>query len=256
MQVVHSLDQLRSLLAELARDNTIGFVPTMGYLHEGHLALLKRSMAENHITVLSIYVNRKQFNETSDYEHYPRDDHRDLAMAQTAGVDIVWMPSEAEMYPGGDVFSIQEQMISSQMEGSFRPGHFVGVMTVMMKLLNQIKPQRVYMGEKDFQQAQLIKTMVAEFFMPVDVVICATVRDEHGLALSSRNARLTPKQRKQAAMIPRFMRESIDAEAAAASLGQHGFEVDYVNDYEGRRYAAARLNNVRLIDTLVINEEE
>ncbi len=227
----------------------VGFVPTMGALHAGHIDLLQRARAENARVVLSVFVNPTQFNDPADLERYPRTWDADLALAQPL-VDAILFPSAAEMYPDGYRYRITENDLSRRLEGAHRPGHFEGVLTVVLKLLNLVQPQRAYFGEKDGQQLQLVRGMVDAFFLPVTIVTCPTVRAADGLALSSRNARLAPAARAQAAAFPRILRKAPSAEHAAAELAAAGFEVDYVEDTWDVRLGAVRIDDVRLIDNV------
>jgi pantoate--beta-alanine ligase len=227
---------------------TVGFVPTMGALHAGHRALLARARAENDRVVLSIFVNPTQFNDPADLQGYPRT--RDADLALTKGLaDAMIVPAEEEMYPDEYHYRLTESTLSSQREGAQRPGHFEGMLTVVLKLLNLVQPHRAYFGEKDWQQLQLVRGMV-QAFLPVEIVSCATIREDDGLALSSRNRRLSSTGRRHAAVFPRILRESPDAAMAAKALGQAGFRVDYVEDYDGVRLGAVRLEGVRLIDNV------
>ncbi|MEO6246111.1 MAG: pantoate--beta-alanine ligase [Opitutaceae bacterium] len=228
---------------------SVGFVPTMGALHAGHAALLARSRAENERVVLSIFVNPTQFNDPADLVRYPRTLAADLALAGPQ-VDAVLVPEPAAFYPDGYRYRVTENTLSARLEGAHRPGHFDGVLTVVLKLLNVVQPQRAYFGEKDWQQLQLVRGMVEALLLPVEIVPCATVRDPDGLALSSRNRRLAPPDRERAAIFPRVLRAATCAAEAADALRRHGFEVDYVEDCAGVRLGAVRLAGVRLIDNL------
>jgi pantoate--beta-alanine ligase len=239
--------QLRASPAWAGAD--IGFVPTMGALHHGHIELLKRARAESARVVLSIFVNPTQFNDPADLERYPRTWDADLALARPF-VDAIFFPSAAEMYPEGYRYRVTENDLSHRLEGAHRPGHFDGVLTVVLKLFNVVQPQRAYFGEKDGQQWQLVRGMVDAFFLPVTIVTCPTVRAADGLALSSRNARLSPAARAHAAAFPRILRSAASAEQAAAELAATGFEVDYVEDTWDVRLGAVRIDNVRLIDNV------
>lgn len=228
---------------------SVGFVPTMGALHAGHRALLERARAENERVVLSVFVNPTQFNDPNDLARYPRTLEADLAIARDL-VDMVLTPLPEEIYRDGYRFRVTEAELSRRWEGAHRPGHFDGVLTVVLKLLNAVQPTRAYFGEKDWQQLQLIRGMVDAFFLPVEVVACATVRDPDGLALSSRNRRLSELGRKHAAEFPHALRTARDAAAAAAFLKVRGFDVDYVEDCNGVRLGAVRIDGVRLIDNV------
>jgi pantoate--beta-alanine ligase len=250
MNVFHSVTKWRQ-----ARDGgefvgrTVGFVPTMGALHAGHRALLERARAENDRVVLSIFVNPTQFNDPTDLARYPRTLAADLALAGGL-VDDVLAPPAAELYPDDYRYRVTEGELSRRWEGAHRPGHFDGVLTVVLKLLNLVQPHRSYFGEKDWQQLQLVRGMAAALFLPGEIVACPTVRADDGLALSSRNARLSPAGRAVAPGFQKILRESPTAGAAVPALRAAGFEVDYVADHDGVRLGAVRLEGVRLIDNV------
>ncbi len=227
----------------------VGFVPTMGALHAGHRALLERARAENDRVVLSIFVNPAQFNDPADLARYPRTLAADLALAEGL-VDDVLAPAAAELYPDEYRYRVTEGELSRRWEGAQRPGHFDGVLTVVLKLLNLVQPDRSYFGEKDWQQLQLVRGMTQALFLPGEIVACPTVRAADGLALSSRNERLSPAGRARAAGFQKILRESLAAEIAAPALRAAGFEVDYVADHGGVRLGAVRLEGVRLIDNV------
>jgi pantoate--beta-alanine ligase len=231
-------------------DAVVGFVPTMGALHDGHLALIRKSAAENDLTVVSVFVNATQFNSGTDLEVYPRTLDADCRLAAAAGADHVLAPDHASIYPDGYRYRVIENEIAAMLEGAHRPGHFDGVLTVVLKLLNLVRPRRAYFGEKDFQQYLLVRGMVEALLLPVDIVPCPTVRDADGLALSSRNVRLSPAARAQAALLPAILADAPSPEEARQRLGEAGFEVDYVAEAWGRRLAAVVLDGVRLIDNL------
>lgn len=248
MKVWTSLADWRAAREGLA-GTSIGFVPTMGALHAGHRALLARARADNDCVVLSIFVNPTQFNDSADLAKYPRTLEADLALA--AGlVDHVIVPAAAELYPDNYTCRVTEDALSRRLEGGHRPGHFDGVLTVVLKLLNIVRPARAYFGEKDWQQLRLVETMVRALFVPVEIIACPTEREADGLALSSRNRRLSPGARVQAAQFPQILRSAPTAEAAATALRAAGFEVDYVADEAGVRLGAIRTDNVRLIDNV------
>jgi pantoate--beta-alanine ligase len=235
--------------SEGIKGKSIGFVPTMGALHAGHHSLLQRARKENDRVVLSIFVNPTQFNDPGDLEHYPRTLKQDLTLAEGL-VDCVLAPTTEELYPDSYRFRMTEYILSNKWEGEHRPGHFDGMLTVVLKLLNLVQAQRAYFGEKDWQQYLLVRDMAKAFFLPTEIVPCATVRDLDGVALSSRNQRLSPPARNKAAVFPRILREARTAAAAATALVHAGFSVDYVEEHEGRRLGAVRLEGVRLIDNV------
>ncbi len=189
----------------------VGVVPTMGALHEGHLALLRAARRRDRSLVATLFVNRTQFNDPSDYAAYPRDEAADLAAFETAGVDLVFAPSVEEMYPEGFGTRIDPGPIGADLEGARRPGHFTGVATVVAKLFNLTRPTRAYLGQKDWQQTRVIDRMVRDLNLPVDLVIVPTVRDPDGLALSSRNVRLSPDQRQAATALWRGLELAVSA---------------------------------------------
>lgn len=230
----------------------VGFVPTMGALHEGHAHLLKRSKLENDHTFLSIFVNPTQFNNSQDLETYPKTWDSDLKIAESLQIDGIFFPTYEEIYPDHFHFSANEEKLSSLLCGATRPGHFKGVLTVVMKLFNIISPHKAYFGEKDYQQFQLIKKMTEAFFMPTEVVGVPTVRDADGLAKSSRNLRLSVEDRKIAPLLFKIITETQDLGVAAERLKASGFKIDYLEDIEGRRYVAAFLGEVRLIDNVTL----
>jgi pantoate--beta-alanine ligase len=276
MRVVKSIAEMK--LVRRALDGAVGFVPTMGYLHEGHLSLVRRAKAENPTSVVSIFVNPTQFLPHEDYRSYPRDTDRDLKLLTAAGTDIVFMPEPEDMYPAGYDTWVEPGRVTQRLEGASRPGHFRGVATVVTKLFNIVRPTRAYFGQKDAQQCVVIKKMVEDLNMDLEVVICPTVREADGLAMSSRNVYLTPGERKAAPVLYRSLmlaRELYDsgerdagrikqrmlALLAAEPLGK----VDYVSIADARTLEevevidrpvvvslAFRLGKPRLIDNILL----
>jgi len=196
---------MKKLAEELRKEKTIGFVPTMGYLHEGHLSLVKRSKKENDVTVVSIFVNPTQFGPNEDYTSYPRDLNRDLALLEGEGVDFVFAPEVEEMYPRDYSTYVNEESLSRHLCGRSRPGHFKGVCTIVTKLFNVVKPHRAYFGQKDAQQFRVIRRMVRDLNMDVEVVECPIVREPDGLAMSSRNVYLSNQERSQAVALSKAL---------------------------------------------------
>lgn len=231
---------------------SVGFVPTMGALHSGHEELLKRARQECDVVVLSIFVNPTQFNDPKDFEKYPLTWDQDLKMAEANKVDAIFYPRYPEMYPDNYRYKVTEGEYSKLLDGAHRPGHFDGVLSVVMKLFNIVSPTKAFFGEKDFQQMTLIKGMVESFFMDLEIVPVPTVREEDGLAKSSRNTRLTADERAKAPAIYKAITGSKSAAEAADVLNRQGFKVDYVTDIDNRRYVAAFLGEVRLIDNVQI----
>lgn len=233
----------------------IGFIPTMGALHEGHASLLRQSAAENDLTILSIYVNPTQFNSENDLTKYPRTTGQDLEIAHRSGVDAVLIPHlSEELYPDAYAYQVVEKELSKTLEGEHRPGHFEGMLTVVLKLLNLARPTKAYFGEKDFQQLLLIRGMAKAFFLDTEIVGCPTVREEDGLAMSSRNLRLAKQDRAVAPKLFAAMTNIADLAKAREALEHEGFRVDYLVDQafngEKRRLVAASLGDVRLIDNV------
>ncbi|MBM2832068.1 MAG: Pantothenate synthetase [Dehalococcoidia bacterium] len=203
MKVIKTIAEARALRRQLT--GSLGFVPTMGYLHEGHLTLVRHSRAENRHTAVSIFVNPTQFSPKEDYQSYPRDEARDLAMLEAERTDFVFMPSEEEIYPRAFSTWVEVTRITDRLEGAVRPGHFRGVATVVNKLFNIIEPTRAYFGQKDAQQVTVIQRMAADLNMNLQVVVAPTVREPDGLAMSSRNVYLTPAGRKAAPVLFRSL---------------------------------------------------
>jgi pantoate--beta-alanine ligase len=248
MELYHDLNAWRAARAQM-EGRRIGFVPTMGALHAGHRALLERARAENDLVVLSIFVNPTQFNDPSDLAKYPQTLAQDMELAEGLATDVI-VPTAKEMYPDEYRFRLTELGLSREMEGAHRPGHFDGVLTVVLKLLNVVQPHRAYFGEKDWQQLQLVQEMAKALLLQVEIVACPTVREDSGLAMSSRNTRLSAAGRIHAAHFSRILREAPDAAGAALELKFAGFEVDYVEDRAGVRLGAVRIEGVRLIDNV------
>jgi pantoate--beta-alanine ligase len=203
MRVVHTIAEARAVRRALP--GTWGFVPTMGYLHEGHLSLVRRARAENDRVAVSIFVNPTQFGPHEDYSRYPRDLERDLRLLEPLGVDLVFVPSVEEMYPPGFQTWVIVEEVSRPLEGASRPGHFRGVATVVAKLFHILQPDRAYFGQKDAQQTVVIRRMVQDLNIPVEIVICPTVREPDGLAMSSRNTYLNPEERRAATVLFRAL---------------------------------------------------
>jgi pantoate--beta-alanine ligase len=251
IEVINNLAEARQRFEEVRRrELSIGLVPTMGALHEGHLSLIERARRDNEVVVVSIFVNPTQYDDPGDLERYPRPFGADVAACERAGVDVVLAPDYEDLYPDGYRFKVTEAPLSRELEGAHRGGHFDGVLTVVLKLLNIVHPHRAYFGEKDWQQLQLVRDMVDAFFADTRIVACPTVREADGLAMSSRNALLNESERRLA---PRF-HEVLDSrgtvEEMAGRLCEQGFEVDYVERRGGRVLGAVRLGKVRLIDNV------
>ena len=264
----------------LLRAKTIGFVPTMGALHEGHLSLVRRARQENDTTVISIFVNPLQFGPAEDFHRYPRDIEGDTEKLAKEAANILFMPDAPLMFPEGFLTRIEVGKISDKLCGFFRPGHFTGVATVVAKLFHIVKPTRAYFGQKDFQQAIIIGKMVRDLNMDVDVVICPTIREKDGLAMSSRNAYLRPEERKSSVVLYRSLKEAADLltsgiinivnlkemmhkkileEPAVSSIDYAGFydpetleELSTIQS-DVLLAVAAKIGNTRLIDNILVN---
>ncbi|MDQ3955813.1 MAG: pantoate--beta-alanine ligase [Actinomycetota bacterium] len=255
-----------------------GLVPTMGFLHEGHLSLLDLARADNDVVVMSIFVNPLQFGPDEDFETYPRDEARDLELARQRGVDIVFLPSVEDMYPPGSASRVSVGQLASFLEGEYRPGHFDGVCTVVAKLFNIVAPDRAYFGQKDAQQAAVIKKMVDDLAYGVSVVVGPTVREPDGLALSSRNSYLSTGERAAAPALYEALRAAAEVVEADGSFeeaeermekvaGGAGFHLDYAKVVDPATFAvpgsgkgvllviAGWLGRTRLIDNLLVELE-
>ena len=243
--------EARARLREIAEKGlSIGFVPTMGALHQGHLSLAERARAENDFVVVSIYVNPTQYDDPEDLASYPRPIEQDLEKAGAAGADIAFLPGYDDLYADDYRYRITEGQLSRELEGAHRDGHFDGVLTVVMKLFGIVRPDRAYFGEKDWQQLQLLQDMARAFFLDLEVVPCPIVREADGLAMSSRNVRLTPEERRLAPEFHRVLSSGLPPRQRAQALEGAGFGVDYVEQYGDRILGAVRLGKVRLIDNV------
>jgi len=280
MKIITTLSEMQSCADTFRRaGKTIGLVPTMGFLHEGHVSLMRRARQECDIVVVSIFVNPTQFGPNEDLDRYPRDEAGDRAKCEAAGVDVLFMPAAAGMYPHTPSVFVAVEGISDVLEGAIRPGHFRGVATVVAKLFNIVKPHMAFFGQKDYQQCAVIRRMVNGLNMDVDVVVLPTVREPDGLAMSSRNSYLSADDRRKAAVIHRALSA---AEQLARAGGKEpeklknnmlavlrevpGIEIDYVEVADNETLApivsaqdsmvllvAVRLGHTRLIDNLVIS---
>jgi len=274
MEVIDTIDALR---ARLRAEPAVACVPTMGNIHEGHLSLVRIAREHAPLVVTTIFVNRLQFGVNEDFDSYPRTFEEDCDELARAGNTIVFHPDEAQMYPEPQVFTVEPPPVANKLEGRFRPGHFRGVATVVLKLFNMVQPHYAVFGKKDYQQVAIVRHMVDQLALPVQIIPAETVRADDGLALSSRNRYLTPEQRAEAPRLNRVLqrvREQVESgdrifEAiefgADAELARHGWHVDYVvvrsrrtlmqpaaHERELVVLGAAKLGNTRLIDNLEI----
>jgi pantoate--beta-alanine ligase len=279
MQIITNISEMQSLAGSLRREGkTIGFVPTMGYLHEGHLSLMRRARQESDVVIVSIFVNPTQFGPSEDLDRYPRDEAGDRAKCEAAGVDVLFMPVAKEMYPDTPFVFVTVEGVSAVLEGASRPGHYRGVATVVAKLFNLVKPHKAFFGQKDYQQCAVIRRMVNGLNMDVDVVVLPTVREPDGLAMSSRNSYLNADERLKASTIYRALSKAEQLAKAGAREPEKlknkmlavlredpGIVIDYVEvvDHEtleplssGRQVmallVAVRIGRTRLIDNIVI----
>jgi pantoate--beta-alanine ligase len=255
MKIVRSIAEVQRELA----GHAVGLVPTMGALHDGHRSLFDAARAENELVVASLFVNAAQFGDSADLAAYPRDEQRDAGIADAAGVDVLFAPAAGEVYPPG--FGTWVDVDETGAEGEARAGHFRGVATVCVKLFNIARPQRAYFGQKDAQQAVVIRRVVCDLNLPVQIRVLPTVRDTDGLALSSRNARLSPAERAQALALPRALqgaRASLDPVASVRSA-LNGLTPEYVElvqlDDVTLLAAAVRVGDTRLIDNVILEGE-
>ncbi len=250
VRTARTIAELEQALAPLA--GSVGLVPTMGSFHEGHLSLIHAAREENDVVVVSLFVNPAQFDQSADLSSYPRDEARDLELAEQADVDVLFAPSAAELYPDGFQTWVEVEELGGVLEGQFRPGHFRGVATICLKLFNLVRPKRAYFGQKDAQQTAVVRRFVKDLNVPVEIRVLPTVRDKDGLALSSRNVLLSPAERELAITLPRALATG-DPHEARELLG--GLDIDYleVADFEPKVLAAAvRVGGTRLIDNVIL----
>jgi pantoate--beta-alanine ligase len=263
-----TIAELEVALESNQAGSDVGLVPTMGALHGGHRALVERARGECDVVVASIFVNPAQFGPSEDLEDYPRDEERDARLAEEWGVDFLFVPSAEEMYPKGFQTWVEVGDLAASLEGPARPGHFRGVATVCLKLFNIVRPRRAYFGQKDAQQAAVVERMVRDLDLPLQIRLVPTVRDEDGLAVSSRNAYLTAEEREAARALPRALVAGLEAhrdggsaaDAARTVLaGEQRLDPEYVEvaRLDGRTYllAAVRAGRARLIDNVVLEGE-
>lgn len=253
MKIIKSFEEWSQFKKDNLSHRTYGLVPTMGALHAGHISLINASQKENEKTIVSIFVNPTQFNQAEDLKHYPRPIEADLELLEKSQVDVCFLPDAETIYRDGYHFQIQENHLSISMEGAHRPGHFAGVLTVVMKLLNIIKPTRVYFGEKDYQQFLLIQNMVYAFFMDTEVKSCPTIRDQCGLALSSRNQRLSQDELELARQFAKIFHQPIPLIAIREQLNALKIPIDYLEEQNNRRFTAVYINHIRLIDNYAVD---
>jgi pantoate--beta-alanine ligase len=252
MKVLTTIAEARAELAD-RQSGSVGLVPTMGALHDGHVALLHAAGTENETVVMSLFVNPTQFGDGSDLARYPRDDEHDFELARAEGVDLVFAPSVEEMYPAGFQTWVDVSELGSILEGRFRPGHFRGVATVVLKLFNVVRPDRAYFGQKDAQQVEVVRTMIRDLALNVELRVVPTVRDTDGLALSSRNVLLSPEERAAGLALPRALATGDVDQALAELRSSNALQIDYVEraDFDPPALVGAvRVGSTRLIDNV------
>jgi pantoate--beta-alanine ligase len=257
MKVIKDLSEFKAYRASLG-EASVGLVTTMGCLHIGHASLLKRSRAENDISLLTIFVNPAQFNDPADYARYPKTEQADLAIAEAMGVDCVLMPERSSMYPTEHMISCTtKQPLSQMMEGVHRPGHFDGVLTIVLKFFILTRATRTYFGEKDYQQLRLVQSLAENFLLDTEVIGCSTLREDTKLPLSSRNTLLSPEERKMADDFAAIFQKARFTTLAQtqAELEQQGIQVEYIEAYQDRILAAVKVGRIRLIDNIVVPVE-
>ncbi|MBP7845017.1 MAG: pantoate--beta-alanine ligase [Proteobacteria bacterium] len=248
LEFIQSVDEMKTLSRSLK--GSLGFVPTMGALHQGHISLIERSLKENAHTIVSIFVNPTQFNDPKDLEKYPRNVEEDLELLKGTAISAVFYPQAEDIYRDNFQYKIIENENSKILCGQDRPGHFDGVLTVVMKLLQIVKPTKAYFGEKDYQQLSLIQGMTKAFFMDTEIVACPTVRNEEGLALSSRNKNLNDLSLSIAPRFSQNLKAGLSLDETKVLLEKDGFEVLYLEEKWNRRFGAVKLDGVRLIDNV------
>ncbi len=264
MKIARTIADLRRIVAPLGRNRPLGLVPTMGAFHRGHESLFHAARAECAVVVTSLFVNPTQFGDPTDLASYPRNERNDEDVATAAGVDVLFAPSTDVMYPAGYATWVDVNGSARGLEGEFRPGHFRGVATVCLKLFNIVRPEVAFFGQKDAQQVAVIKQMVRDLDVEIDIRVLPTIRDADGLALSSRNVRLSADDRRRALAIPRALAAGLDAHrhgrdaASAARVALGELAVDYVEvaDFDGRPTlaVAARVGGTRLIDNVPLDQ--
>ena len=247
--ILHSIASWKNIKKQELAGRSIGFIPTMGNLHQGHLSLCQKSALENDITVISIYVNPMQFNDTQDFSQYPRTLAQDMQQLEDAKVDYCLLLSDTEMYADDFNYQVCENQLSQTMEGVHRPGHFTGMLTIVLKLLAGVAPTNAYFGEKDYQRYLLISSMQKAFFLDCEVIACPTIREDSGLPFSSRNRRLSLEDRKLADRFAQvFLQKDVSIEDINQQIQALGIEIDYCQEYLGRRWVAVRIGPIRILD--------
>jgi len=253
MKIIKNIKFWQKLRSELDVNKTLGVVMTMGALHPGHLSLIQKSQQDNDYTLVTLFVNPAQFNDQNDFINYPNTFTEDIKLLENAGVNFVLTPSKEEIYNNNYTYQIYEKHFSKMLCGRSRPGHFTGVLTVVMKFLQLAQAHRAYFGEKDYQQLKLIEGMAKAFFIPTKIIACPIVRDDNGLAYSSRNLRLSKQARKKANTFAKIIRQYKELDRAKQALMDENINIDYLEEHFSRRFAAVNIDNIRLIDNVPLN---
>jgi len=253
MQIIKSVDQWINIFKNIQKEGkTVGLVPTMGALHDGHISLIKRSISENQVTAATIFINPTQFNNPDDLSNYPTTWDEDIAKLKSVGVDYLLYPKFEDIYRDAYRYKVIETECSKDLCGATRPGHFDGVLTIVMKLINITRATNAYFGEKDWQQYLLIKGMAETFFMDTKIVPCPLIREESGLAMSSRNKLLTDAHKRIAPLFYKTISSQMNLDQMEKALSHNGFVIDYLKILDKRIFGAVFLGEVRLIDNVCI----
>ncbi|ASG67835.1 pantothenate synthetase [Francisella halioticida] len=254
MIIASNIQKFQSVRSSFAQDKKVGFVPTMGTLHSGHISLIKKAQLENDLVIVSIFVNPTQFNSKYDFQTYPNHLQQDIEILESLRVDILFNPNQKDIYPDGDSLKIQPNVeIASILEGKARPGHFSGMLTVILKLLQITKPNNIYFGEKDYQQLILVKQLVKDFFIDTKVIGCPTTREDFGLPLSSRNKNLTNSNTQITKEIYNILKQDnfSDLKSLSNKIGATEAKLEYIKEMDKRIFLAFYVGKVRLIDNFL-----
>ena len=253
MRIFKDIYEWKSFRKNLDVNKTLGVVPTMGALHEGHLSLMKKSIKENDYSAATIFLNPTQFDNKEDLDKYPETWEEDIRLLEELNVDFLLAPEFSQIYPDNYAYKLSENNLSKILCGAARPGHFDGVLTIVMKLLNIVEADRAYFGKKDYQQYQLVKKMAEAFFLNTKIIGCEIIRENDGLAMSSRNRRLTAEGRKLASIYAVLIKQNKSLEEIKNDLISYNIEIDYLEEHFGRRFAAVFVDEIRLIDNFELN---
>ena len=253
MRIFRDIYEWKSFRKNLHVNKTLGVVPTMGALHEGHLSLMRKSIKDNDYSVATIFINPTQFDNNEDLDKYPKTWEEDIRLLEELNADFLLAPEFSQIYPDNYAYKLSENNLSKILCGAARPGHFDGVLTIVMKLLNIVEADMAYFGKKDYQQYQLVKKMAEAFFLNTKIIGCEIIRENDGLAMSSRNRRLTVEGRKLASIYAVLIRQNKSLEEIKNDLISYNIEIDYLEEHFGRRFAAVFVDKIRLIDNFELN---